>query len=40
MFLQSYTYKNEVEAPVLKGSFGAIVLGRSGSGGGIRLSVL
>lgn len=31
-----YSYKNGVGAPVLNGSLGAIVLGRSGSGGGMR----
>lgn len=36
MLFQTLSYKNGVGAPVLKGSFGAIVFGRRGSGGGIK----
>jgi len=34
------SYKNGVGAPVLRGSFGAIILGKIGSGGGIKSDVL
>jgi hypothetical protein len=36
----SQNYKNGVGPPVLRGSFGAIILGKIGSGGGIKSDVL